>query len=60
MKAIRKICPRCGEEKTSRTDVKDIYSYTEEIVHEKCPKCKRKPDTAEDKLLKAIFGESND
>jgi len=57
MNVIRTICPRCHKETTSRTNVKDLISYTEEIVYKKCSKCQRLKDSPEDKLLKAIYGD---
>lgn len=60
MKVITEICPRCKKRTEHKTDVDNIYSYTDETVYKKCPKCKKLKDTPEEKLLRAIFGEQQD
>lgn len=56
MKVVREICPKCKRETQTRTDMKDVHSYTEEIVHKRCSKCAKLKLTPEEQLLDALFG----
>ena len=57
MKALVYRCPKCDDIWNKHVEEDDTNDYTEEFVNEKCPKCAVLPETAEEKLLAAIFGE---
>lgn len=57
MKALVYRCPKCYNTWNKSVEDDSTNDYTEEFVWKKCPKCKVLPETAEEKLLAAIFGE---
>ena len=59
MHTVRIVCPKCNKERQERSNLKDIYNYTEEIKYERCAKCKKLEKTPEEKMLDAIFGVQN-
>lgn len=58
MKVKRLICPVCKKEEVlEKTEVDNLHEYSEELITQFCPECS---DTAEARLLAAIFGKTDE